>query len=470
MIQFNGQYGCAHCTQSGKQLSTGERGTVHVYPYIQNNPAGPERNSKNLEKDARKATDSGEPVLGIKGPSWLSMVPDYNVLSGNTIDYMHCVLLGVTSMIVKLWFDSEHSQELWYCGNHVTLADSKLLQIKPPLTITRTPRSIEQHRSYWKASEYRNWLLFYSLPVMFSILPMEYLAHHMLLVEAIHTLLKSSIISSQLNKTEKLLQHYCFKFQHYYSERYMTANVHQLLHLPEIVKKFGPLYVYSCFPFEGTNRSLLSYIRGTQHIDMQILEAVCIRQSLPFIVDHHLPCDSEASDFYYRMKVKRYEPSKVAIGENYALGKITSCSYLADPIHQAALEKVTKSKTLGRFNKAIIYGQTMHSLEHTQPKKKNSHTVSYNHGSKQFHGTILYYITDFMQIFAAVVPFVSPLSVFPTDDITFCSVPHIHVYNSMGHSVHVIPASNINLCMAISFKEIPNTIYVCEQLNNTERD
>ena len=96
--------------------------------------------------------------------------------------------------------------------------------------------------------------------------------------------------------------------------------------------------------------------------------------------------------------------------------------------------------------------------------------MSYNHGSKQFHGTILYYITDFMQIFAAVVPFVSPLSVFPTDDITFCSVPHIHVYNSMGHSVHVIPASNINLCMAISFKEITNTIYVCEQPNNTERD
>ena len=131
------------------------------------------------------------------------------------------------------------------------------------------------------------------------------------------------------------------------------------------------------------------------------------------------------------MKVKRYEPNKVAIGENYALGKITNCSYLTDPIHQAALEKVTKSKTLGRFSRAIIHGQTIHSLEHTQPKKRNSHTVSYNYDSKQYHGTLLYYITDFKQIYAVVVPFVSPLSVFPTDDITFCSVPHIHVYNSI---------------------------------------
>ena len=39
---------------------TGKGGTVHVYPYIQNNPDGPERNSNNSEKDARKATDSGE--------------------------------------------------------------------------------------------------------------------------------------------------------------------------------------------------------------------------------------------------------------------------------------------------------------------------------------------------------------------------------------------------------------------------
>ena len=61
----------------------------------------------------------------------------------------------------------------------------------------------------------------------------------------------------------------------------MTANVHELLHLPQIIKKFGPLYVYSCFPFQGANGSLLSYIRGIQHIDMQILETVCIRQSLP---------------------------------------------------------------------------------------------------------------------------------------------------------------------------------------------
>ena len=120
---------------------------------------------------------------------------------------------------------------------------------------------------------------------------------------------------------------------------------------------------------------------------------------------------------------------------NYALGRITNCSSLTDPIHQAALEKVTKSKTLGRFSRVVIHGHTIHLLEHTRPKKKNIHTVAYNYDSKQYHGSLPYYITDFKQVYAMVVPFVRPLSVFPTDDITFCSVPHIHVYNSIHKSV-----------------------------------
>ena len=96
-------------------------------------------------------------------------------------------------------------------GPKVQIADSKLLQIKPPLNITRTPRNIQQHRGYWKASEYRAWPLFYSIPVMFNVLPQDYLAHHMLLVEAIYLLLKTTIYPAELSKAELLIQHYCFK-------------------------------------------------------------------------------------------------------------------------------------------------------------------------------------------------------------------------------------------------------------------
>ena len=43
MKQYNGEYGCSHCFQSGKQLTLDTGGKVHVYPYIQSNPEGPRR-------------------------------------------------------------------------------------------------------------------------------------------------------------------------------------------------------------------------------------------------------------------------------------------------------------------------------------------------------------------------------------------------------------------------------------------
>ena len=253
MTQFNGYYGCSYCKQSGEQLPTSATGRVHVYPFHGTDPTGPLRTNVDIEVHSYKAVSERKSVFGIKGPSWLATIPNYDILRGNVIDYMHCVLLGVTKMLLKLWFDSENSKELWYCGGQVKEADSKLLQIKPPSTITRVPH-------YWKASEYRTWLLFYSIPVMLNILPNQYLAHHMLLVESVFILLQHSISPAMIEKAENMIKHYCFKMEAYYSRRSMTANLHQLLHLPQCVNNNGPLYIYSCFPFEGMNGRLLNLI------------------------------------------------------------------------------------------------------------------------------------------------------------------------------------------------------------------
>lgn len=53
-------------------------------------------------------------------------------------------------------------------------------------------------------------------------------------------------------------------------ERYMSANVHALLHLPDVVKKLGPLWAHSCFPFEAGNGELLKLFHGTQSTEKQV--------------------------------------------------------------------------------------------------------------------------------------------------------------------------------------------------------
>ena len=108
MVQYNGYYGCSHCLQSGKTFKTEQRGNVHIYPYIQDNPIGPLRTSEQFHQHSKEAAESGKSVFGVKGPNWLSVVPSYKVVESNVVDYMHCVLLGVTKMFLKLWFDTEH--------------------------------------------------------------------------------------------------------------------------------------------------------------------------------------------------------------------------------------------------------------------------------------------------------------------------------------------------------------------------
>ena len=82
----------------------------------------------------------------------------------------------------------------------------------------------------------------------------------------------------------------------------------------------------------------------------------------------------------------------------------------------------------------------------------------------------MYFVTDFSQIFGVLLPFANKISIFPGDDITHCSVPHIYVYSSKNQPVHIISASCIDLCIAINFEESPNTIYITEQPNDIEKD
>ena len=92
------------------------------------------------------------------------------------LEYQHSVCLGTMRQLASLWLDSKQHEEDWYLGTTTSIIDMQLLAIKPPVEVTRAPRSIND-RKYWKASEWRSFLLFYALPVLNSILKKKYWHH-----------------------------------------------------------------------------------------------------------------------------------------------------------------------------------------------------------------------------------------------------------------------------------------------------
>ena len=50
----------------------------------------------------------------------------------------------------------------------------------------------------------------------------------------------------------------------------MTINIHNLLHIPNVVKNMGPLWAHSCFPFESANGELLKLFHRSQAVEKQV--------------------------------------------------------------------------------------------------------------------------------------------------------------------------------------------------------
>lgn len=133
--------------------------------------------------------------------------------------------------------------------------------------------------------------------------------------------------------------------------------------------------------------------------------------------------------------------------------------------HQEELVKVTSINTqIGVFNRVMVGHQIIHSVKYMRSKKRNNHTITYNYNGIKCHGEILYYVTNYSEIFAIIRPFSNCLHLFPIDDITNCTIPHIHIYGSMDDSFHAISLNlpSIRICISISFQEFPGVFYVVE--------
>lgn len=299
--QFNGFYGCNYCTHPGYGLMPFVESNaspiivkyamdIHdnsVVNMLQDNSLiytvtriekttklkkiyeVEDRTNESIREDMLQAEQPGTEIHGVKGVSPIAVLPDFNLVYGFALDYIHCVLLGVIKFVTCLWLDSTSHNERYYIGLKRDDIDNRLCRIRPPSSFPRLPRSLKE-RAFWKANEWRAWLLYYSLPCLKDILPLKYYMNHCLLVSAIHTLCRQTISVSDLDNATWYLVQYVMNFQKLYGPQNMTFNVYLLLYLGITVLMFEPLWCYSAFSWESGNGFLLKLVKGTRGILSQI--------------------------------------------------------------------------------------------------------------------------------------------------------------------------------------------------------
>lgn len=305
MVQFNGFYGCPYCYIRGETVQTSDRGPTLSYLFVMDNPDGHSmrRTHSSHTRDGEEAECERNSVNGVKGLTWFSYMPNFNIVRGVAVDYMHCILLGCVKMLMTLWFDKSHKNEIYSISSKLSEVDQRLLSIKPPSFIARLPRTLSDV-AHFKAAELKNFLLFYSLPYLVGLLPHDQYHHFSLLVYSVYLLLQEKISSRDLLQCKRMLMEFVLNIPVLYSERYSTSNIHLLLHLTEKVEDLGPLWCSSCFYFEDFNGQLRRLFQGTQHIETQIAFAVNVHQQLPML-SQALKLGSSERDLFNKMMERK---------------------------------------------------------------------------------------------------------------------------------------------------------------------
>ncbi|KAL7290770.1 hypothetical protein TKK_0015517 [Trichogramma kaykai] len=276
IIQFNGYYGCNWCLDSGSRVFH-EKGFTIKYPLRQD--VVPNRTIRNTIDFAEEGINTARIVFGVKSASPLLLLNQFDIIEGFVPDFMHVLPLGVVRQFAEYWFSSKRNPYS-LSERQIKRVDTYLDSIKAPSHLSRFSRSIND-RKYWKSREWENWLLYYSLPIISDFDEMEeYAQHWSLIVASVHLLLKDSISVQEIQQANMLIKLFVADTERLYGKDAMTYNIHQLLHVPQSVINWGPLWSHFGYPFENGNGQLLNVVHAAKGVVSQMCRHIIRQQSL----------------------------------------------------------------------------------------------------------------------------------------------------------------------------------------------
>lgn len=406
MVQYNGKYSCHMCIQEGETFRTQKGGSIHVFPYKENDPVGPQRTKESVKQDVQEAVNTQQTVRGIKGPCVFSYLDSYDLCRSTAVDVMHGVYLGCMKLFLTLWFGNEHKSEKYSFYNDADKFSERLKSIKPPNNITRAPRSIYE-KQHFKASELRSILLFYP-PALYDILSNDYMYHFLRLSFSIFMLSQEIITEENIVLAETYLRQFCSSFEELYGRRFMTLNIHNLLHLPNCVRNLGPLWTSSCFSFEDVNGKLLRLIHGTQGVEEQIICSMAAMHKLPSLADDIIEKGSVEYRFYDTLhnRSKMYDTRKSKSDKKlyddediFSVGSVevrdlTDIEFIAFTRYKNR-PVIANDLCAHIFKRISINHHIFHSKSYTRVSKRNSCAVRFtDHRSRSImYGHVICYMT-----------------------------------------------------------------------------
>jgi hypothetical protein len=184
-------------------------------------------------QERRNGFCSDSPLLEIK---------EFSIIKNVTIDFMHNWLEGICKATLSEWKSRFNLNEV----------DKILDNQKTPSCFKRTIKSISSYKDL-KAIQILIFFRFLYFTLK-SVLPYEHFEVATVMHKLTVLLLKDHFSKDDIQDLKKKEEFLFDKFKKLFGVKFMTLNVHYLLHIHEMILMHGPPYLHNCFHFESLNR------------------------------------------------------------------------------------------------------------------------------------------------------------------------------------------------------------------------
>ena len=272
---YSGYYGCDRCSQKGKWIKK------MTYQQTLRLELRTDASFRSLDQPGHHKNLT--PLTDLYGFDLIKQIP---------LDYMHQSCLGVMKRLLMLWVAGPQRA---LSPRHKEEVSERLIGLRPsiPSLFARKPRGLDE-LDYWKATEYRQFLLYSGKLALKGILRSD-LYHHFLTLNVIIAILVSPALVVVKRYTEyarKLASYFVRQGRVLYGKGFMVYNTHLMLHIADDAEEFGSLDECSAFPYENCLQKIKKLVRSGSSPLVQVAKRLSEhttfavpkpRQTSPFI-------------------------------------------------------------------------------------------------------------------------------------------------------------------------------------------
>lgn len=188
------------------------------------------------------------------------------------LDYMHLCCLGVMKRMIVFLVRGPRLCKLSNIQIQEISNNLLLLNGSMPTEFNRQPRSLSD-LAYWKATEYRQFILYTGPLVLKNIVKKNVYNHFLTFSVAMSILLNDNndFRNRYIDFAQQLLMYFVYESKNLYSNKFPVYNVHNLLHIVDDVKFMEcSLNEISAFPYENFMQVLKKKVRNCKNPVIQI--------------------------------------------------------------------------------------------------------------------------------------------------------------------------------------------------------